>query len=82
MALNLSRNTDESKLEKLFVKYGKVDSCTLVLDKQTGKSKGFGFVDMPDEEEANAAIKALHGSQVSGNKLRVKISEDKTEDKE
>ncbi len=75
MVLNLSRNTEESKLEKLFVKYGKVDSCALVLDKNTGKSKGFGFVEMPDETEANAAIAALHGTQVSGNKIRVKISE-------
>ena len=77
IVLNLNRNTDESKLEKLFVRYGKVDSCTLVLDKNTKKSKGFGFVEMPNEEEANKAIKELHGSQVSGNKIRVKISEDK-----
>lgn len=79
MVLNLNRNFEQKRLEKLFVKYGKVDSCSIVMDKTTGKSKGFGFVQMPDESEANAAITALHGTQVSGNKIRVKISENQDE---
>lgn len=74
MVLNLNRNTDEPRLEKLFAKYGTVSSCVIVTDKVTGKSKGFGFVEMEDEIAANSAVKALHGSLLSGNKIRVKIS--------
>jgi RNA recognition motif-containing protein len=73
--LNLNKNTEESKVEKLFAKYGAVKSCKLVTDKETGKSKGFGFVEMDDEIAANRAITALHGSMVSGSKVRVKISD-------
>ncbi|MDA0782652.1 MAG: hypothetical protein PQ612_08820 [Rickettsiales bacterium] len=80
IVLNLNRNLEQKKLEKLFVKYGKVDSCNIVTDKETGRSKGFGFVQMPDESEATAAITALHGTQVSGSKIRVKISDNKDEE--
>jgi len=75
IVLNLNKTMDESRVAKLFAKHGKVDSCSLVLDKETQKSKGFGFIEMPDDAEATAAIAALHGSQVSGNKIRVKVSD-------
>lgn len=73
---NLSRNTTEKELMALFTSLGKVDSLTLVKDKDTGKSKGFGFVEMPHENEAMAAIGKLNGQMVGGNKIRVKKAEE------
>ncbi len=72
--LNLSRQTTEAELTKLFAPYGKVQSCDIVTDKQTGLSKGFGFIEMLDTQEANDAIIGLHGKKVDGNKIRVKVS--------
>ncbi|PCI88222.1 MAG: RNA recognition motif containing protein [Hyphomicrobiales bacterium] len=72
--LNLHRNMDKDQLEKLFASYGKVESCEIILDKNTGKSKGFGFVTMNDEAEATKAILELHGKIISNQKIRVKIS--------
>lgn len=53
---NLTRNTSEAELKTLFANYGTVQSCTLVLDKDTGISKGFGFVEMPKPGEAKSAM--------------------------
>ena len=72
---NLSRATTEQDIRVLFTAYGKVAECTLVLDKETGKSKGFAFVEMPIESEANDAIKALNQSSVDKNKIRVKLAD-------
>ena len=72
---NLTRNTTEAELRTLFVAYGTVQSCTLVLDKDTGISKGFGFVEMPKPGEAKSAMKNLNGSSVAGSKIRVKKAE-------
>lgn len=72
IARNLSRQTTEQELAQLFITYGKVQSCDLVLDQKTGGSKGFGFAVMPNENEAKAAIKALNGRTIKGNKIRVK----------
>jgi RNA recognition motif-containing protein len=72
---NLTRNTTEAELKALFQPFGTVQSCTLVLDKDTQISKGFGFVEMPKVGEAKAAMKNLNGSSVSGSKIRVKKSE-------
>jgi len=71
---NLSRETTEDELWRLFLPFGKVRSLTLVMDPLTGKSKGFGFVDMPKEIEAMAAIGKLNGSEVRGEKIRVKVT--------
>ena len=76
---NLAKATTEEKLQSLFTQYGAVQSCSLVLDKETGKSKGFGFVEMPKSGEAKAAIKNLNGYKLAGNLIRVKKSEKKTE---
>ena len=73
--LNLPRDLDEQQLEKLFTDFGKVESCEIVLDKKTGKSKGFGFVVMNDEIEVRIAILELHGKVVGNQKIRVKLSE-------
>ena len=72
--LNLSRETSEKELTELFLTYGPVESCNIVMDKQSGQSKGFGFVKMMDEDEAEAAIISLHGTELSGYKIRVKAS--------
>lgn len=71
IALNLPRDFEEQALAELFKAYGKIRDCTLVLDKNTGKSKGFGFVEMALDHEAEIAIKELHGSKVGKNKIRV-----------
>ncbi len=72
--LNLPRETTEAQLARVFREYGAVESCDIVMDKQTGKSKGFGFIQMLNEDEANAAIADLHGKRFDGNIIRVKAS--------
>ena len=71
IARNLSRETTQAELTALFAEFGLVESCTLVLDKDTGKSKGFGFVEMGSDQEAQTAINALHGKEISGRTLTV-----------
>ena len=70
--LNLSRNTTIKELIKLFKAYGTVELCHIVTDKETGKSKGFGFIRMSNDDEALDAIKNLHGTKFGGNKIKVK----------
>lgn len=72
LARNLARNMTQDELKQMFVTFGEVKSCDLVLDQVTGKSKGFGFLEMPVEAAASAAIKALDGKTVQGSKMRVK----------
>jgi RNA recognition motif-containing protein len=69
---NLARNTTESDFLSLFSAFGHVQSCNLVLDKKSGLSKGFGFVEIPKAGEAKAAMKAMNGKLVDDSKLRVK----------
>jgi len=69
---NLSRATTEAELLALFEPYGVVQSCNLVMDKATGASKGFGFIEMPKPGEAKAAITRLNATDVAGSKIRVK----------
>jgi len=76
---NLARTTTEAELQAMFEVHGTVQSCTLVMDKQTGGSKGFAFVEMPKQGDAKAAIKTLNGKDVAGNKIRVKKAEPKPE---
>ena len=70
--LNLPRNFDEQSLALLFKKLGDIKSCDLVIDKETGISKGFGFVEMAHPHEAENAINQLHGRKLNNNKIRVK----------
>ncbi len=72
---NLATVTTEEKLISLFKDYGQVQSCSLVLDKVTGKSKGFAFIEMPKVGEAKAAAKNLNGYKLAGNNIRVKKSD-------
>ncbi|GMQ46917.1 RNA-binding protein [Vibrio sp. 10N] len=71
---NLSRETTEHDVRLQFREYGRVTECTLVLDKETGKSKGFAFVTMPEVEEAKVAIKELNLTMFGGSKIRVKFA--------
>ena len=78
---NLPRTLSENALKDMFEGYGVVQSCSLVLDKATGESKGFGFVDMPKVGNAKAAMQALNGKDIDGSKIRVKKAELKNDDK-
>ena len=68
---NLSFNTTEQDLQAAFEEFGQVDTVTLIKDKFSGKSKGFGFVEMADKNEANAAIDSLNGKEFQGRMMKV-----------
>jgi cold-inducible RNA-binding protein len=68
---NLSFETTENDLQDLFEKHGKVTEVSLLMDRMTGKSRGFAFVTMSDTAEANAAMTALNGKEVNGRTLNV-----------
>jgi RNA recognition motif-containing protein len=68
---NLSYDTDSSALEQLFGAHGQVVSAQVISDRDTGRSKGFGFVEMSSDQEADAAIAALNGQQHDGRALTV-----------
>ena len=68
---NLSYGIDSSALEQLFAQFGTVSSAQVISDRETGRSKGFGFVQMGTDEEAQAAIAALNGQQHEGRALTV-----------
>src|SRR3954464_5439245 len=68
---NLSYNVDSSELEQLFGQHGTVVSAQIINDRDTGRSKGFGFVEMGSDEEAQAAIAALNGQEHGGRALTV-----------
>lgn len=76
---NLDRSTTQEELSHLFQQYGNIQSCSLVIDKVSNASKGFGFVEMPKVGEAKSAIKNLNNTQLGGNKIRVKRAEVSTE---
>lgn len=68
---NLPYGLDRDELRNVFSAYGEVASARIVMDRETNKSKGFGFVEMPDDAQAKAAIEALNGSEISGRKAVV-----------
>ena len=68
---NLPYSTDRAQLRELFSAFGEVTSARVVTDRETGRSKGFGFVEMPDNTQAQAAVDALNGSDVGGRKVVV-----------
>src|SRR5262249_22772361 len=73
----LSSDLDDVDLKEMFELYGEVSSAKVILDRETGKSRGFGFVDMPDDNEARQAIETLDGAGLKGKKLSVKEAENK-----
>ena len=68
---NLPYSMTDEDLEQAFAEYGSVESAVVIRDRETGRSRGFGFVEMASTEEAEAAQKALDGSDVNGRPLRV-----------
>ena len=68
---NLSFDTSESKLREMFEEHGQVTSAALVMDRDTGRPRGFGFVEFADAASANAALTALNGQNVDGRDLTV-----------
>ena len=77
---NLAYATTDDGLKAAFAAYGEVTSARVVTDRMTGRSKGFGFVEMPNAEQAEAAIAALNGSEMDGRPIRVNQSQPKLQD--
>jgi RNA recognition motif-containing protein len=76
---NLTYGVTDSDLLKLFEAHGAVQSAQVIMDRDTGRSKGFGFVEMNSDREAQAAIQALNGKEVDGRSLTVNEAKPKTE---
>lgn len=74
---NLSKTTNDAQLNEMMSVYGKTESVAVVTDRDTGESRGFGFVEMPNDAEANAAMAALHGKEVDGRALKVNEAKSK-----
>jgi RNA recognition motif-containing protein len=68
---NLPYDTGDSKLQELFEEYGSVQSAQVIMDRETGRSKGFGFIEMGSDEEARAAINGMNGKEIGGRALTV-----------
>ena len=71
---NLSFKTTDDQLAQLFSQYGSVGSASIVTDRETGRSRGFGFVEMGSDQEAKAAISGLDGQMVEGRTIQVNIA--------
>jgi len=78
----LSSSITGDDLQEIFSPYGEIKSAKVIFDRETGNSKGFGFVEMPNEEEANAAIEALNESEVDGNQIVVKEANPPRQDRQ
>ncbi len=76
---NLAYRTTEDDLRQLFAQYGEVSSVKVITDRDTGQSKGFGFVDMPNQSEAEAAINNLNETDLGGRNLRVNEARPRTD---
>lgn len=76
---NLPFQTSSGDLEQIFVEAGTVESATVITDAVTGRSRGFGFVEMSSEEEAQEAIKLLNGKEIDGRNLTVNVARPRTE---
>lgn len=76
---NLSFKVEEEDLKEIFEAYGEVESVKIITDKFTGRSKGFGFVDMPDKVQALKSIEELNNAEVEGRNIVVNQAREKTE---
>ena len=76
---NLSRDLSETELKEAFQAFGEVQSCNIIKDKFTGESRGFGFVEMPNKDEAEKAIAALNGKDLKGRNLTVNEARPRTD---
>jgi len=78
---NLSYDTRENDLRTAFEEFGSVDSVKIIMDKYTDRSKGFGFVEMTNDEEGKAAISGLDGKEVQGRAIKVNVARPREERK-
>lgn len=76
---NLNFRTNSESLQELFAQHGEVASANVINDRETGRSRGFGFVEMPDDQEGQTAIEALNGADFEGKTLTVNVARPKTE---
>jgi RNA recognition motif-containing protein len=76
---NLSYQTEQESLRNLFTQFGEVVSATILTDRDTGRSRGFGFVEMANEDAASAAIQALNGTEFEGRTLKVNEARERTD---
>jgi RNA recognition motif-containing protein len=74
---NLNFKLQEDELLDLFENFGEVSSAKIIIDRETGRSKGFGFVEMDNDDEANSAIADLNGQEVHGREMVVKQAEER-----
>jgi RNA recognition motif-containing protein len=74
---NLSFHTADNELRTLFEQYGVVNSAKVITDRESGQSRGFGFVEMPSDNEANEAMKNLHQKEIEGRSMSVTVARDK-----
>lgn len=77
---SLPFSTQEEELKEQFAKFGEVSSVRIITDKYSGRSKGFGFVEMPNDEDANKAIESLNGASVKGRNIVVNKAEERKSD--
>jgi RNA recognition motif-containing protein len=75
---NLSFHTSDDELRKLFEQYGAVSSAKVIADRETGRSRGFGFVEMGSDAEAKEAIKNLNNKEVEGRAMSVSVAKEKS----
>lgn len=79
---NMNYATTEDSLRELFGQFGGVSSVAVIMDRATGRAKGFGFVEMENDEAAQSAIQKLDGQEYEGRKLRVNEAQEKPRDQE
>ena len=77
----LPYSVTEEELREMFVKYGEVSSLNLIMDRYSGQSKGFGFIEMPNNSEADQAIKGLNKSMFKGREIKVNQAEERSKKK-
>ncbi|NAW51716.1 RNA-binding protein [Elizabethkingia argentiflava] len=76
---NINYSVKETQLQELFSSYGSIESTKIIMDRETGRSRGFGFVEMPDSDEARSAIESLDGALFQGKNLNVSEARPKEE---
>jgi RNA recognition motif-containing protein len=76
---NLSFNTNDAELNELFSKFGEVSSAKVIMDRESGRSRGFGFVEMPTDAEGKEAMAALNNKEVEGRAMSVSVAKEREE---
>jgi RNA recognition motif-containing protein len=75
---NLPFSTNSTELEELFTRYGSVSRAQVITDRDTGRSRGFGFVEMDSDDEAQQAIEALDGTDIEGRQIKVNVARERS----